>query len=103
MGMAQVSSVIFVTPEAEGHKPIVLTTEEKKGLDYQQQVDLLNDKIQAALVGKRLAKGEMFSYFQFGGSDCVMVFERKANVNLTATVGVHYPVRSQYGVSNING
>lgn len=103
MGMAQVSSVIFVTPEAEGHKPIVLTAEEKKGLDYQQQVDLLNEKIQAALVGKRLAKGEMFSYFQFGGSDCVMVFERKANVNLTATVGVHYPVRSQYGVSNING
>ncbi|MFC1747215.1 hypothetical protein ACFL2V_00255 [Pseudomonadota bacterium] len=44
----------------------------------------------------------MFSYFQFGGSDCVVVFERKANVNVTATVGTHYPIRSQYAVSNIN-
>lgn len=89
-------------PKAEGHKPITLTPAEKKGLDYQQQVDLLSRKIHAALVGKELAKGEMFSYFQFGGSDCVMVFERAANVNVTAQVNVHYPVRSQYAVSNIN-
>lgn len=102
MGMAQVSSVVFVTPEAEGQQPIVLTPEEKRGRDYQQQVELLNRKVEAALVGKQLAKGEMFSYFQFGGSDCVMVFERKANVDLTAKVDVHYPIRSQYGVSNIN-
>ncbi len=102
IGMAQVSSVVFVTPRAEGHKPIVLTPEEKKGLKYQQQVDLLNKKIHDTLVHKKLAKGEMFSYFQFGGSDCVMVFERKANVNVTAKVNVHYPIRSQYGVSNFN-
>lgn len=102
MGMAQVSSVVFVTPKADGHKPITLTSGEKQGRDYQQQVNLLNKKIRAALVGKHLAKGEMFSYFQFGGSDCVMVFERKANVDVTAKVGVHYPIRSQYAVSNIN-
>jgi phosphatidylserine decarboxylase len=102
MGMAQVSSVVFVTPKAEGHKPIALTLEEKKGLDYQQQVDRLNKKIHNALVGKHLEKGEMFSLFQFGGSDCVTVFERKASVNVTAKVGVHYPIRSQYAVSNIN-
>ncbi len=102
MGMAQVSSVVFVTPKADGHKPIVLTPEEKKGLDYQQQVDLVNNKIRGALVGKQLSKGEMFSFFQFGGSDCVMVFERKANVNVTATANVHYPLRSQYAVSNLN-
>lgn len=102
MGMAQVSSVVFVTPKAEGQKPIVLTPAEKKGLDYQQQVDLLNKKINNALVGKHLAKGEMFSFFQFGGSDIVTVFERKANMNVTANVGVHYPIRSQYAVSNIN-
>jgi phosphatidylserine decarboxylase len=102
MGMAQVSSVVFVTPKADGQRPIVLTPDEKRGLDYHQQVELVNKKLQSALVGKRFAKGEMFSYFQFGGSDCVMVFERKANVNVTATVNVHYPIRSQYAISNIN-
>lgn len=102
MGMAQVSSVVFVTPEAEGQHPIVLTPEEKEGLDYYQQVELLNKKIEQALVGKQLSKGEMFSFFQFGGSDCVVVFERKANVDVTAKVNVHYPIRSQYAISNIN-
>lgn len=102
MGMAQVSSVVFVTPKADGHKPIALTPEEKKRLDYQQQVDVLNKKIQQALVGKNLEKGEMFSLFQFGGSDCMVLFERKASVNVTAKVGVHYPIRSQYAMSNIN-
>lgn len=102
MGMAQVSSVVFVTPEADGHRPIVLTPEEKRGLDYDQQVELLNKKIEKALVGKHLSKGEMFSYFQFGGSDCVVIFERKANVNVTAVTNVHYALRSQYAISNIN-
>lgn len=44
----------------------------------------------------------MLSYFQFGGSDIVTVFERRTNVNVTANVGVHYPVRSQFAVANIN-
>jgi len=103
MGMAQVSSVVFVSPKAEGHTPVVLAPDEIGALDYQQRVDRLNERIHAALVGKRLEKGEMFSFFQFGGSDCVMVFERKASVDVTAKVNVHYPIRSQYAVSNING
>jgi phosphatidylserine decarboxylase len=102
MGMAHVSSVVFVTPEADGQKPIVLSPEEKKGRSWLEQVELLNTKIHDALVGKQLSKGEMFSFFQFGGSDIVTVFERKANVSVTAAVGVHYPVRSQFAVSNIN-
>ena len=103
MGMAQVSSVVFVTPsEAEGQHPIVLTREEREGIDYDEQVKLLNEKIAEKLEGKTLSKDEMFSYFQFGGSDCVMMFERKANVNFTAEVGIHYPLRSQYAISNIN-
>ncbi|MCP4213671.1 MAG: phosphatidylserine decarboxylase [bacterium] len=102
MGMAQVSSVVFVTPKDEGHEPILLTANEKEGLDYDEQVEELNKKIDKALVGKHLDKGEMFSYFQFGGSDCVVVFERKANVNLTAKVNTHYNVRSQMAISNIN-
>jgi hypothetical protein len=102
MGMAQVSSVLFVTSQTDGHEPIVLTPKVKKGNNYQEQVELVNEKIHTALVGNQLQKGEMFSFFQFGGSDCVMVFERKANVNVTAKVITSYAIRSQYAISNIN-
>lgn len=102
MGMAQVSSVVFVTPKADGHQPIELTPAEQAGKTYEEQVALVNEKIQTGLVGKHLEKGEMFSYFQFGGSDCVVVFERKANVTISAKEGVHYPIRSQYGIANMN-
>lgn len=40
--------------------------------------------------GTVLRKGEEISYFQFGGSDIVMVFEAAANVHFTATKGEHY-------------
>lgn len=101
MGMAQVSSVVFTTPGPD-HTPITLTDEECAEKSYQQQVDAVNAKISCELVGQQLGKGEMFSLFQFGGSDCVVVFERRANVNITATRGVHYPIRSQYAVANYN-
>jgi uncharacterized protein YjbJ (UPF0337 family) len=42
-----------------------------------------------AEVGVTLRKGEELGYFQFGGSDFVMVFERAANVHLTSRPGVH--------------
>jgi hypothetical protein len=57
--------------------------------------------VRQEVVGKTVSKGEMISTFLFGGSDIVMVFERQSNVNITATVNVHYPVRSQYAYSNI--
>ena len=107
MGMAHVSSVVFVEPKT--HDPILPTKEEREAFlkyeNYDHYVELLkplNDRIHDALVGKYVEKGEMFSYFQFGGSDFVMVFERDANVDITAEVGIHYPIRSQFGVSNIN-
>lgn len=40
--------------------------------------------------GTTLRKGEEISYFQFGGSDIVMVFQRDSNVSITAQPGVHY-------------
>lgn len=43
-----------------------------------------------AEVGVTVRKGEELSYFQFGGSDIVMLFEAKANVSVTAQVGTHY-------------
>jgi phosphatidylserine decarboxylase len=46
--------------------------------------------VMTAEVGKKLHKGEEFAYFQFGGSDHVMLFEAASNVNLTAQPNVHY-------------
>jgi len=100
--MAQVSAVCFVTAASDGpQKLIQLTAAEKKGKSYDQQVALVNAKVKKALVGKKVKKGDMMSTFLFGGSDIVMVFERESNVNITAQVGVHYPIRSQYAYANI--
>lgn len=101
MGMAQVSSVVFTGPEPD-QTPITLDADERGVLDYDAQVARINEKIAKTLVGKDVKKGDMISYFQFGGSDCVMAFERRANVTITAQKGVHYPIRSQYGVANYN-
>ncbi len=91
MGMAQVSSIVFVDPDDP----------QKKGLYRQmpneQDLSAINKMIADKWVGRWVEKGEMFSYFQFGGSDIVTVFERQANVHLTTTAGVFYPVRSQTG------
>lgn len=43
-----------------------------------------------AEVGVTLRKGEEVSYFQFGGSDIILVFEAASNVSFTAQPGVHY-------------
>ncbi len=40
--------------------------------------------------GRTLQKGDEISYFQFGGSDIVMVFQNQSNVSFTAQPGVHY-------------
>jgi phosphatidylserine decarboxylase len=47
--------------------------------------------------GVTLRKGEELSYFQFGGSDIVVLFESKSNVNLTAQVGTHYRMGTVIG------
>lgn len=99
MGMAQVSSVVFVDP-SQDNAPITLTDAERAGKSYADQVDAVNAKIADTLVGQTMDKGQMFSFFQFGGSDCCVLFERQANVNITAQTGVHYPIRSQYGSAN---
>jgi hypothetical protein len=50
-----------------------------------------------AEVGVTLRKGEELGYFQFGGSDFVMVFERASNVQLTSAIGVHAQQGSPIG------
>ena len=46
--------------------------------------------IMTAEVGVTLRKGEEVSYFQFGGSDIILVFEAASNVSFIAQPGVHY-------------
>ncbi len=53
-----------------------------------------------AEVGKKLHKGDEFCYFQFGGSDHVILFGASVNVNLTAQIGVHYNQGSVIGYAN---
>lgn len=40
--------------------------------------------------GDVVQKGQEISYFQFGGSDIIMVFEKSANVTFNQTQGEHY-------------
>ena len=53
--------------------------------------------IVTAAPGVTLRKGEEMGYFQFGGSDFVMVFERACNVELTCRVDQHYVQGSAIG------
>lgn len=46
--------------------------------------------IMTAEVGVTLRKGEELSYFQFGGSDIVVLFENASNVSISAQPSVHY-------------
>ncbi|MEB3317903.1 MAG: phosphatidylserine decarboxylase [Cyanobacteriota bacterium] len=97
VGMAQVSSVVFVQPGSE--ELIRLSEAEQQQLSYDEQVRLINARIQTEVVGRTVNKGDMMTSFLFGGSDCLMLFERQANIHLTASVGAHYPVRSQMAYS----
>ena len=47
--------------------------------------------------GVTLTKGDEISYFQFGGSDIVVVFQRQSNVNITAQVGTHFKMGTVIG------
>ncbi len=40
--------------------------------------------------GETVRKGQEVSYFQCGGSDCVMIFQARANVQFSATLDRHY-------------
>lgn len=46
--------------------------------------------IMTAEVGVTVRKGEELSYFQFGGSDIILLFEGASNVSFTAQLNVHY-------------
>jgi phosphatidylserine decarboxylase precursor len=50
-----------------------------------------------AEVGVTVRKGEELSYFQFGGSDIILVFEASSNVSLSAQPTVHYKMGTKIG------
>lgn len=51
--------------------------------------------------GRKLYKGEEISYFQFGGSDLVLIFQQQSKVEITAQDGKHYDVGTQIGVAHV--
>lgn len=68
--------LVVVLPIGMGHaSSVVLTAEE----------------------GVTFRKGEEISYFQFGGSDVLILFQRNANVNITAQPGTHYKMGTVIG------
>jgi phosphatidylserine decarboxylase precursor len=58
---------------------------------------LVSSVVITAEVGGTLHKGEEIGFFQFGGSDFVMVFQRDANVELVCLPNVHYKQGSHIG------
>jgi phosphatidylserine decarboxylase len=53
--------------------------------------------VMTAEVGVTLRKGEEIAYFQFGGSDIIVLFEAKSNISFTAQPGVHYKTGTKIG------
>lgn len=58
---------------------------------------LVSSVVITAEVGKTLHKGEELGYFQFGGSDFIMVFERSSHVELICQPNQHYKQGSRIG------
>ncbi|RWA06150.1 hypothetical protein EKO27_g8962 [Xylaria grammica] len=56
--------------------------------------------VPTAEVGRTLFKGEELAYFQFGGSDIVVVFETGSGVEITAEPDRHYKMGEAIGTAN---
>ncbi len=105
--------------EGDGHELVrerVLHAEDGTGYQFSQARGLLvldspvglvavlpvgmcqvSSVVMTADVGVKLRKGEEFAYFQFGGSDVVMLFESSVNAGLIMQPGVHYKQGSWIG------
>ncbi|CAG8563158.1 1765_t:CDS:1 [Diversispora eburnea] len=51
--------------------------------------------------GDEVKKGDEISYFQFGGSDIVLVFQAQSQVEILANEGKHYSVGQQIAIAHI--
>lgn len=55
--------------------------------------------ITTAEVGITVRKGEELAYFQFGGSDIVLLFESATNLSILAQPNVHYKMGTRIGMA----
>ena len=94
---------VFCTPNEPGYQFVqrrgLVVLETKIGMVAVLAVGMsvVSSVILTAEEGVTLRKGEELGYFQFGGSDIVLMFESKGKVNLMAEVGVHYKMGVQIG------
>ncbi|KAL4883573.1 phosphatidylserine decarboxylase-domain-containing protein [Aspergillus karnatakaensis] len=58
---------------------------------------LVSSVILTAELGAQLHKGEELGYFQFGGSDVVLIFEGRLNTQITMLAGQHYKMGEHIG------
>ena len=94
---------LFCTPNEPGYQfvqgrgLVVLETEIGMVAVLPVGVAVVSLLILTAEEGVTLRKGEEIGYFQFGGSDVVVMFESKRKIKLDAKVGVHYKMGVQIG------
>ena len=100
---------VFCTPNEPGYQfvqrrgLVILRTKIGMVAVLAVGVSVVSSVILTAEEGVTVRKGEELGYFQFGGSDIVLMFESKAKVNMMAEIGVHYKMGVQIGkVENLS-
>lgn len=94
---------VFYTPNDPGYQfvqsrgLVVLHTDIGMVAILPVGMAVVSSVILTAEEGVTLRKGEELGYFQFGGSDVIVMFEAKPKVRLDAVVGVHYRIGVQIG------
>ncbi len=96
---------VFYTPNDPGYQfvqgrgLIVLDTDIGMVAVLPVGMAVISSVILTAEEGVTLRKGEELGYFQFGGSDIVVMFEEKPNVKIDAEANVHYKMGVQIGTA----
>ena len=94
---------VFYTPNEPGYQfvqgrgLVVLETEIGIVAVLPVGMAVVSSVFLTAEEGITLRKGEELGYFQFGGSDIVVMFESRREVKLDAEAGVHYKMRVKIG------
>ena len=94
---------VFYTPNDPGYQfvqgrgLVVLDTDIGMVAILPVGMAVISSVILTAEEGVTLRKGEELGYFQFGGSDIVVLFESRLKIILNAQEGVHYKMGVQLG------
>ena len=96
---------IFYTPNDPGYQfvqgrgLVVLDTDIGIVAVLPVGMAVISSVVLTAEMGVTLRKGEELGYFQFGGSDIVVMFESKRKVTLDAKTGMHYKMGVRLGTA----